>query len=97
MERLYLNYYQMQTNYTVNGICSEFLKYPSEFSFFRGTVCLQNDMCITNDLDIMEDFSFLMKLPFSDHKLMELTVKGGTITSLEIVNECAINTFSHEL
>ena len=82
--------------HVLNGICSEFLKCPSEFSFFRGTVCSQNDMCITNDLDIIEDFSFLKKLPFSDHKPMKLTVKGETITSLEMINECAMNTFSHD-
>ena len=85
-----------QSFYILNGLQYSNLECDSDFTFFRGKLCSQNDVCLMNELKVVKSFSILEKNTYSDHKPLAIEFSCKPKTSLALVAECTRHTFKDD-
>ena len=80
----------------LNGAQIGDLNCDTDFTFFKGELCSQNDISITNYLDMVSRFKILDKNIFSDHKPIAMTLSKKPRPQLEIVASCALDSLKHD-
>ena len=74
-----------RTFHILNGLQFDDLDCDSEFTFFKGELCSQNDISLTNCVNMMAQFQILDKKVLSDHKPLSVTVSQKIRPQLELV------------
>ena len=87
---------QIKSFHILNGLQYYSLKCDSEFTFFRGKLCSQNDIALSNCIESIVYFQIHEKNIYSDHKPCSVELKMNPKISLDIVDNCSANTFSYD-
>ena len=80
----------------LNGIETGGMNFDTDFTFFKGELCSQNDISISNCLDMVQRFQILDRNIFSDHKPIAVTLSKKPRPQLEFVASCALDTLGHD-
>ena len=82
--------------FLINGLINNDITCDSEFTYYRGKLCSQNDICITNNVDSVCNFNIKEKLIQSDHCPCMLSIKVDIYPPLQLVNDCASGVFKYD-
>ena len=82
--------------FVINGIIHNNLTYDSDFTYFRGKLCSQNDLCLTTSITSLQQFRILLKMLQSDHCPCLLTINTKFQPPLRLLDECARGFFSYD-
>ena len=80
----------------LNGLQYGDLECDTDFTFFKGELCSQNDVALTNCVDMITGFQILDKSILSDHKPISVSLSMKPKTQLELVASCAMDTLKYD-
>ena len=87
---------EQKTFHILNGAQVGDLRCDSDFTFFKGELCSQNDISITNCIDMVSKFQILDRNLLSDHKPITVTLSKRPRSQLEFVASCALDTLKYD-
>ena len=85
-----------QSFHILNGSQIGNLDCDTDFTFFKGELCSQNDVALTNCIDMISDFQILDRNILSDHKPIGVTLSKKPRPQLELVASCALDTLRYD-
>ena len=80
----------------LNGLQTRDLDCATDFTFFKGELCSQNDISLTNCVEMISSFQILDRNILSDHKPITVTLSRNPRPQLELVASCALDTLKHD-
>ena len=82
--------------HVLNGLQYSDIDCDTDFTFFKGELCSQNDIALTNYVEMISGFQILDKLVLSDHKPISVNITMKPKIQLELVAGCAMDTLKHD-